>query len=736
MNPGADNQVLLFPESDECTDAPWMGLVVDHRRLFTALQDGWLRPLPQRTGVLIGVGAYAIEHCKASSGHPIFVRIKLEPTKLPALDVAIQRRGCWESSRLADLIPSDRISYWAGAIPTFALSEFLVATEEERVRLAGMARQIANVNLPKDLIRVGTPAKEDIESDTAPPNLASKLVVPANEDAIRGAMTMAIWAVPRIEPWLDILTASLSHDRKRLRGRADSVGAGWWRFPPWVTSYDTQPSSPQESLWLAASHVFRSVSLEGPVGSRQLAERIAAAMPNSDCGANAGQASSWLDSTLSILRASSTIRFDEWQTRPIEIALQLVLARPEPTTFRTWFKDQSDLAPAIGWSAAALCGLLRGYKRLDTQFRGEALQQEILAIHALRTCAVESSEITWPFHLSSEKPRWRREYGDIVLSWGDRNFARKPERTRGRWYTANFEDEKVARAAHAVAKTMNWQCWIREMRCKDVQLPLSGPGTVHVPAASQARIHIEGDVRVRLSPSVVIDEVIDVESFRRLVAVEAVQLPEPPTATIEIGEFQVKQLDVPGLTYARDFLSESEEAALIAEIDRNDWIGDLSRRVQHYGWRYNYKARQVDRSNYLGPLPKWAEFIVDRLVSSGLVPQRPDQLIVNEYIGDQGIGKHSDSESFADGIATISLLESWEMIFRRKPLKCKRTVAQMLERRSVAVMSGASRWRWTHEIPGRQTEPNPDSKSRRPRKERHRRVSLTFRKVIVPTDGG
>ena len=245
-----------------------------------------------------------------------------------------------------------------------------------------------------------------------------------------------------------------------------------------------------------------------------------------------------------------------------------------------------------------------------------------------------------------------------------------------------------------------------------------------------------GAIRVRLSPSVVIDEVIDVESFRRLVAVEAVQLPESPTATIEIGEFQVKQLDVPGLTYARDFLSESEEAALIAEINRNDWIGDLSRRVQHYGWRYNYKARRVDRSNYLGPLPKWAEFIVDRLVSSGLVPQRPDQLIVNEYIGDQGIGKHSDSESFADGIATISLLESWEMIFRDKVSNGNRKFIQRLDQRSVAVMSGASRSQWTHEIPSRQNEPDPNGKTKRSRKKRHRRVSLTFRKVIVPTDGG
>ena len=728
MSPGADNQVLLFPDSDACADAPWMGLVVDHRRLFDALQDGWLRPLPDRSGVPIGVGAYALEHCKATSGHPIFIRIKLEPTKLPALDVAIQRRGCWESSRLADLGPSDKVTYWAGAIPTFALSEFLVTTEEERVRLAGMARQIANVNLPKDLIRVGTPSKEDIESDAAAPNLASKLVVPPDENSIRGAMTMAIWAVPCIEPWLDILTASLSHDQKRLRERTDSVGAGWWRFPPWVTSYDTQPSGPQESLWLAASRVFRSVSLEDPVGSRQLAERIAAAMPNSDCGANAGQASSWLDSTLGILRASSTIRFDEWQTRPIEIALQLVLARPEPTTFRTWFKEQPDLAPAIGWSAAALCGLLRGYKRLDTRFRGDALQQEILAIHALRICTVESREITWPFQLSSEKPRWRRETGDIVLSWGDREFARKPEKTRGRWYTANFEDEKVARAAHAVAATMNWRCLIREMRCKDVQLPLSGPGTVHLPAASPARIHIEGDVRVQLSPSVVVDEVIDVESFRRLVAVEAVHLPEPPTSETDIVELQVEQLDVPGLTYARNFLSESEEAALIREIYLHEWNTELPRRVQHYGWKYDYKARKVEHSMYLGPLPKWAERIAERLVSTKLVPQLPDQLIVNEYIENQGIGKHSDSKSFADGIATISLLDSWEMIFREKSSrtkeKTKGPVRQMLERRSAAVMSGPSRSQWTHEIPKRMNEPD--------KRKRRRRVSLTFRKVNDP----
>ena len=275
---------------------------------------------------------------------------------------------------------------------------------------------------------------------------------------------------------------------------------------------------------------------------------------------------------------------------------------------------------------------------------------------------------------------------------------------------------------------------LREMRCKDVQLPFSGPGSLDVhDDGTNAQVHIEGDVRIRLSPSVVIGEVLDVESFRRLVAVEAVHLPEPPNPETGLGALRVEQLDVPGLTYARDFLSPSEEEVLVEEIDRNRWIRDLSRRVQHYGWRYNYKGRRVEPSDYLGPLPKWAEFIADRLVSSALVPQRPDQLIVNEYVGNQGIRKHSDSESFAEGIATISLLESWEMKFRKKPLECENTgnpVVQVLARRSVAVMCGDSRWRWTHEIPGRKTEPDPDGRTKRSRRTRKRRISLTFRKVI------
>ena len=128
---------------------------------------------------------------------------------------------------------------------------------------------------------------------------------------------------------------------------------------------------------------------------------------------------------------------------------------------------------------------------------------------------------------------------------------------------------------------------------------------------------------------------------------------------------------------------------------------------------------------YLGPLPDWACKLAHRLIAKELVHQLPDQVIVNEYIDTQGIRAHADSPSFADGIATISLLESWEMVFREK--NAKRKVNQVLDRRSVAIMNGDARYRWTHEIPNRKTEPG--------RVKRGRRISLTFRKVIAPPGG-
>lgn len=135
----------------------------------------------------------------------------------------------------------------------------------------------------------------------------------------------------------------------------------------------------------------------------------------------------------------------------------------------------------------------------------------------------------------------------------------------------------------------------------------------------------------------------------------------------------------------------------------------------------------------LGVLPKWAAVIARRLVDRGLVPQMADQLIVNEDVGKQGISAHVDSEpSFADGIAMVSLCESWEMVFREK--RGTRKYACLLERGSVAVMAGDARYRWTHEIPSRKNEPNRSEEPGAPKRiPRNRRISLTLRKVVEPS---
>jgi hypothetical protein len=50
------------------------------------------------------------------------------------------------------------------------------------------------------------------------------------------------------------------------------------------------------------------------------------------------------------------------------------------------------------------------------------------------------------------------------------------------------------------------------------------------------------------------------------------------------------------LQFTRDFVDPETHNTLLAEIDHNPWLRDLSRRVQHYGYRYDYKARGIDLS--------------------------------------------------------------------------------------------------------------------------------------------
>lgn len=121
---------------------------------------------------------------------------------------------------------------------------------------------------------------------------------------------------------------------------------------------------------------------------------------------------------------------------------------------------------------------------------------------------------------------------------------------------------------------------------------------------------------------------------------------------------------IPGLRYLLRALSSEEQIRVLAEIDNMPWRNELKRRVQHYGYKYDYKARAVNHSMYVGRLPSFAVEVAQQLMSNNLINELPDQLIVNEYQAGQGISAHVDCEPcFKDTVVTVSLGSAYEMDF-------------------------------------------------------------------------
>ena len=175
----------------------------------------------------------------------------------------------------------------------------------------------------------------------------------------------------------------------------------------------------------------------------------------------------------------------------------------------------------------------------------------------------------------------------------------------------------------------------------------------------------------------------------------------------------------PGALLVRDFVTPAEERRLLLRIGQAPWLSDLNRRVQHYGFRYDYRnpgARQPAT-----PFPLWAGHMARRLAPyfDGVSPA---QCIVNAYRPGQGIGMHADHRDFGPVVASLSLADDWPMRFRprnsrpyvRHGAPDDRVVS--LPRRSVLVLQGPARDAWMHGIA-------PEDTAQR----RVTRISATFR---------
>ena len=178
-----------------------------------------------------------------------------------------------------------------------------------------------------------------------------------------------------------------------------------------------------------------------------------------------------------------------------------------------------------------------------------------------------------------------------------------------------------------------------------------------------------------------------------------------------------------GAVIVPDFITPAEEARILLRLAEAPWLAELRRRVQHYGFRYDYTG---GGSRVPAPaFPRWASVMAERLRPhfGGALPV---QCIVNEYRPGQGIGMHADHREFGSTVASMSLGAAWPMRFRHRDAGpyardgLPDDEVATLPRRSVLVLGGAARHRWMHGIDRADTA-----------RETVTRISATFRTLAA-----
>ncbi|XP_012629167.2 tRNA (carboxymethyluridine(34)-5-O)-methyltransferase ALKBH8 isoform X1 [Microcebus murinus] len=202
----------------------------------------------------------------------------------------------------------------------------------------------------------------------------------------------------------------------------------------------------------------------------------------------------------------------------------------------------------------------------------------------------------------------------------------------------------------------------------------------------------------------------------------------------------------PGLTVIEEIISSEDEKMLLESVD---WTEDTDnqnfqkslkhRRVKHFGYEFHYGSNNVDKDKPLpGGLPDICNSILEKWLKEGYIKHKPDQLTINQYEPGHGIPAHIDTHSaFEDEIISLSLGSEIVMDFKHPDGV---TVPVMLPRRSLLVMTGESRYLWTHGITPRKFDTVQASEAHKSGiitsnlgdltlNKRGIRTSFTFRKV-------
>lgn len=159
-----------------------------------------------------------------------------------------------------------------------------------------------------------------------------------------------------------------------------------------------------------------------------------------------------------------------------------------------------------------------------------------------------------------------------------------------------------------------------------------------------------------------------------------------------------------GFSYAEEFVSRADEAALALEIERlplanaqyKEWTAN--RRVVSYGGRYDFGRSELEPAP---PIPPFLNGLRDAAAAfAGLSAADLTHALIAEYRAGTQLGWHRDVPEF-EHVVGISLLGPARMRLRpfpHAPRSGARTLKIELGPRSIYCLRGAARWGWQHAI--------------------------------------
>jgi hypothetical protein len=100
-------------------------------------------------------------------------------------------------------------------------------------------------------------------------------------------------------------------------------------------------------------------------------------------------------------------------------------------------------------------------------------------------------------------------------------------------------------------------------------------------------------------------------------------------------------------------------------------------------------------------MPYWLSLLCDKLYLDAIFREKPDQVIVNEYMPSQGIADHIDCiPCFSNTVCSLSLGGSCIMNFTKDAIKN----SIYLEARSLLILKDEARYKWKHGISPRKSD--------------------------------